>query len=112
MEDALIDIKNDLKNLSDEIIGLKTKISLSDSKVSSYQPAITDKMVTEVTKQLKDLWNQNLTATSRIKTRIIEHFQETDVAQVKAEELEKNVYKLKTDLKNYYNSAFSRKTAS
>ena len=108
MEIALIDIKNDLKNLSDEIIGLKSKISLGDSKPSSDQPAIKDKIVKEVTKQLKDLWNQNLTATSRIKTRINEHFQEIDVAQVKAEELEKSIYKLKTDLKNYYNSAFFR----
>ena len=108
MEKALIDIKKDLQGLTDEVAGLKNQASLNLNTKSTEQGDIKERVVRQVVKELKDLWEQNNAATSQIGTRINDLINEFDAAQVKSDELDKSIRKLKTDLKGYYNSAFFR----
>ncbi len=57
-------------------------------------------------KAIKDLWDKNLAATSNIANRIDGVFRELEVAEQRADEVDKHLKLLKCDLKNWHNSAF------
>ena len=108
LEKTLIDIKTDIQNLTHEVAGLKNEVSLNANTSSTEQNAIKDRVVRQVAKDLKGMWEQNISATTKISTRINEVVNEFDAAQVKSEALDKSIRKMKADLKSYSNSAFYR----
>ena len=108
LEKTLIDIKTDIQNLTHEVAGLKNEVSLNANTSSTEQNAIKDRVVRQVAKDLKGMWEQNISATTKISTRINEVANEFDAAQVKSEALDKSIRKMKADLKSYSNSAFYR----
>jgi lysophospholipase L1-like esterase len=104
IENQLIDIKTELNSLTAEITTLKSTDPCSGTEKIEK---LLDNGKKEM-RQIKDLWEKNLSATTRIKNRVDEVFTEIEVAELKADEVEKSLQKLKYDLKNYYNSAFFR----
>ena len=108
LEKTLVDIKKDIQNLTHEVAGLKNEVSLNENTSSTEQNAIKDRVVRQVVKYLKGMWEQNISATTKISTRINEVVNEFDAAQVKSKALDKSIRKMKADLKSYSNSAFYR----
>ena len=103
-----MDIKKDLHHLTDEVSGLKNEIGLMSSPKSSDQTEVKERVVRAVTKELKDLWQQNTSAIKQINTRVTTVIHDFDAAQVKCEEIDQSIRKMKSDLQKYYNSAFFR----
>ena len=102
IENQVIDIKQELENLSSEVNSLKC----SDTSIQQVEKLL--EVGKKEMQKIKDLWEKNLSATTRIKNRVDEVFTEIDIAETKTDVIDKSVQKLKFDLKNYYNSAFFR----
>ncbi len=88
-----------MRTLSDEISSLKSSLATTNTEKQSLTH-------TNDVKQIKDLWQANLAATSAIKNRIDGIFRELDIAEQRSDEVDNHLKRLKCDLKSYYNSAF------
>ena len=84
------------------------KLHLVDVMSDTWYPIPPCRVVRQVVKDLKGMWEQNISAKMKISTRINEVVNEFDAAQVKSEALDKSIRKMKADLKSYSNSAFYR----
>ena len=104
IEKTQLDIKEQLRSLTREITELKT--DPEKTKIEDTARVLEENK--KVMKAVRDAWDKNLSATNKIMNRIEECFQSIGVAEIKGEEIQKNIRILKTDLKNYYNSAFFR----
>ncbi|KAL5266224.1 hypothetical protein ACHWQZ_G003591 [Mnemiopsis leidyi] len=105
LENTQLDIKEQIRKLSDEIIDMRTENGMCNNTKNIEKLLEENK---KLTSSLKDAWERNLSAASQIKNQIDEFFREIHIAELKSDELEKSLRTLKCDLKNYYNSAFFR----
>jgi hypothetical protein len=92
-----------MESLTEEVAQLKyVATETLNSNDQQTRMVNLDKQV----KKLNDLWEKNLTATSSIKNAVDQVFIDINVAEQRANEVDNHLQRLKTDLKNYYNSAF------
>ena len=105
LENTQLDIKEEIRKLSDEIMDMRSE-SGATNNVKSIEKLLEENK--KLTRSLQDAWEKNLSAASQIKNQIDNFFTEIHVAELKTDELEKSLRVLKCDLKNYYNSAFFR----
>ena len=105
LENTQLDIKEEIRKLSDEIMDMRSE-SGATNNVKSIEKLLEENK--KLTRSLQDAWEKNLSAASQIKNQIDDFFREIHFADLKTDELEKSIRVLKCDLKNYYNSAFFR----
>ena len=102
IEETLVVLKSNIQTLTDEFASLRKELNVTKPKKDEQK----DRQKDVELHKLKDLWNQNMGAASALKSSIEKNFHDLEIAQVKVDEVDHHVLKLKQDLKNYYNSAF------
>ncbi|KAL5247912.1 hypothetical protein ACHWQZ_G017170 [Mnemiopsis leidyi] len=103
IENSIIDLKTEMEKLTDEMTQLKLIVG------ETSQPNSNEARASNLEKQarkLNDLWEKNLSATSRIQNLINQVFTDINIAELRTSEVDNHLQRLKMDLKNYYNSAF------
>ncbi|KAL5251105.1 hypothetical protein ACHWQZ_G016724 [Mnemiopsis leidyi] len=103
IENSIIDLKTEMEKLTDEMMQLKLIVG------ETSQPNSNEARASNLEKQarkLNDLWEKNLSATSRIQNLINQVFTDINIAELRTSEVDNHLQRLKMDLKNYYNSAF------
>ena len=100
VQETLIDIKTGMQALAEEVSCLRKEFEMS-KEISTAA----DRQNKDIVK-VKDLWQKNLTQTSKMSDLITKNFRDIEVAHVKIDELHDHIQKFKMSLKNYYNSAF------
>ena len=105
LENTQLDIKEEIRKLSDEIMDMRSE-SGATNNIKSIEKLLEENK--KLTRSLQDAWEKNLSAASQIKSQIDSFFREIHIAELKTDEVEKSLRVLKCDLKNYYNSAFFR----
>ena len=100
IEETLVVLKSNIQTLTDEFTSLRKELSVKKPKNDKQ----TDREKGVELHKIKELWNQNMSAASALKSSIEKNFLEI----VEVDEVDHHVLKLKQDLKKYYNSAFFR----
>ena len=96
---TLIELKNGMQSLSSEMFHLRSDLDDMKTQVGkNHQNNDVQKMT--------DLWQTGITEISKVGKLVDNNFRDIEVSQVKIAELHDHVEKFKTDLNNYYNSAF------
>ena len=102
IEETLVVLKSNIQTLTDEFTSLRKELSVKKPKNDKQ----TDREKGVELHKIKELWNQNMSAASALKSSIEKNFRDLEIVEVY--EVDHHVLKLKQDLKNYYNSAFFR----
>ena len=105
VENSIIDLKTQIEKLTCEV---KDFNDLTTEKIYSMEQQIKTASFEKQIKKLNDLWERNLTSTSSIKNAIDQVFTDLHISELRAQEVDNHLNRLKYDLKNYYNSAFFR----
>ena len=99
IQDTLIELKTGMQSLSSKIFHLRS--DLDDMKTQggkNHQNNDVQKMT--------GLWQTGITEISKVGKLVDNNFRDIEEIQVKIAELHDHLEKFKTDLNNYYNSAF------
>ena len=103
IENSIIDLKTEMEKLTVEMAELK--LTVGETSQQNNHDARTANLEKQI-KKLNDLWEKNLSATSRIQNLINQVFTDINIAEQRASEVDNHLQRSKLDLKNYYNSAF------
>ena len=99
IQDTLIELKTGMQSLSSEMFHLRSDLDDMKAQVGkNHQNNDVQKMT--------DLWQTGITEISKVGKLVDNNFRDIEVSQVKIAELHDHLEKFKTDLNNYYNSAF------
>ncbi|KAL5269421.1 hypothetical protein ACHWQZ_G003037 [Mnemiopsis leidyi] len=105
IENSIIDLKTEMEKLTDEMTQLKLIVGETSQPNNINNEARASNLEKQARK-LNDLWEKNLSATSRIQNLINQVFTDINIAELRTSEVDNHLQRLKMDLKNYYNSAF------
>ena len=109
IEETLIELKTGMQSLGDQVTSIRRELELKDSK-SDVQCGITKH--TKEVKELKNLWQQSMDSTEKMKEVIEHNFKDIEVQQVKIDDIKTSVETFMNDLQGYYNSAFFREDSN
>ena len=109
IENSIIDLKTEMEKLTVEMAELK--LTVGETSQPNNHDARTANLEKQI-KKLNDLWEKNLSATSRIQNLINQVFTDIHIAEQRASEVDNHLQRLKVDLKNYYNSAFFKEDSN
>ena len=99
IQDTLIELKTGMQSLSSEMFHLRS--DLDDMKTQGGKNHRNNDV-----QKMTDLWQTGITEISKVGKLVDNNFRDIEVSQVKISELHDHFEEFKTDLYNYYNSAF------
>ena len=99
IQETLIELKTGMQSLSSKMFRLRS--DLDDMKTQGGKNHRNNDV-----QKMTDLWQTGITEISKVGKLVDNNFRDIEVSQVKIAELHDHLEKFKTDLNNYYYSAF------